>query len=93
MRSLEILSETTPVANKDHECDACEWLNNSGYANEGDLTEGEWKDYQLAESNGFKVKKGEKYVKQNNKFDGDIYTFKAIPAIHNICLKYDLYEV
>ena len=90
---VEVLSESRPVAKKDHDCNACEWLNNSGYANEGDLTPDEWKVYQLAESKEFKVKKGEIYIRQNNKFDGEVYTFKAIPAIHDICIKYDLYEV
>lgn len=91
--SVEVLSETCPTARKEHKCGACEWLNNSGYANEEDLTNEEWEAYKLAEENNFKIKKGEKYIRQNNKFDGEIYTFKAIPAIHEICFKYDLYEV
>lgn len=90
---MEALSETQPFAKKEHDCDACEWLNNSGYTNEEDLTPDEWKSYQLAKSNGFKIKKGESYIRQNNKFDGEIYTFKAIPAIHDICIKYDFYDV
>ncbi len=90
---VEILSETNPVARKEHDCLACDWLNKSGYANEADLTPSEWQAYQLAESDCFKIKKGDIYVRQNNKFDGEVYTFKAIPAIHDICIKYDLYEV
>ncbi len=90
---IEVLSEKTPVAKKNYECMACEWLNNSGYATKQDLTEDEWMEYKKAESKGFKISIGETYILQNNKFDGDIYTFKAIPEIHDICIKYDLYCV
>jgi hypothetical protein len=91
--SVEILSESTPVARKEHECMACEWLNNSGYATKEDLTEDEWSAYELASLNKWKIKKGERYIRQNNKYDDRIYSFTAIPEIHSICLKYDLYEV
>lgn len=93
MSKVEVLSQQTPVARKDYSCMACEWLNNSGYANVDDLTPQEWIAYQKAENNGFKVKKGERYIRQNNKFDGKVYTFIAIPEIDDICHKYDLYEV
>ena len=93
MSKVEVLSESMPVARKDYHCMACEWLNKSGYATKQDLTPDEWEAYQKAESNEFKVKKGEKYVRQNNKYDGEIYTFIGIPDIDAICQKYDLYEV
>lgn len=89
---VEILSESLPKARKDHECMACEWLNNSGYATKEDLTKDEWLAYQLAESNKWTIKKGQKYIRQNNKYDGRVYSFTAIPEIHEICLKYDLYD-
>ncbi|AUR84038.1 hypothetical protein NVP1047O_24 [Vibrio phage 1.047.O._10N.286.55.F2] len=91
--AVEILSESSPVARKEHECMACEWLNNSGYATKEDLTEDEWKSYELASSNKWKIQKGQRYIRQNNKYDGYLYAFTAIPEIHSICLKYDLYEV
>ena len=91
--SVEVLSETTPVARKEHDCLACDWAMASGYNTPEDLTGDEWNCWLAAKENGFKIKKGQKYVRQNNKSYGDMYTFTAIPAIHNICLKYDLYEV
>lgn len=93
MSKVEVLSESMPVARKDYDCMACDWLNQSGYANEQDLTPEEWAAYQKAENNGFKVKKGEKYIRQNNKFEGVVYSFIGIPDIDAICHKYDLYEV
>jgi hypothetical protein len=91
--SVEVLSESSPVARKEHDCMACEWLNNSGYATEQDLTADEWAAYKLAESNKWKITKGQRYIRQNNKYDGEIYSFTAIPEINAICHKYDLYEV
>ena len=46
-----------------------------------------------ARRNGWKIKKGEKYIRQNNvdETSGDFYTYKAIPAIHDICIKNDVY--
>ncbi len=90
---VEVLTEKNPTAKKNHKCMACEWLNNSGYTTEQDLTKDEWISYKKAEANGFKILAGESYLLQNNKFDGNIYEFKAIPEIHDICIKYDLYCV
>ncbi|AUR88986.1 hypothetical protein NVP1137O_31 [Vibrio phage 1.137.O._10N.261.46.B5] len=89
---VEILSEQSPTARKDHDCMACEWLNNSGYATKEDLTSDEWSAYELASENKWKIKKGQKYIRQNNKYEGEVYSFTAIPEIHSICLKYDIYE-
>lgn len=34
---------------------------------------------------------GDSYVRQRNKMDGYIFTFKAKEAFHDFCCKYDLY--
>lgn len=86
---IETLSETNPKARKDHYCMACEWL----------LNEGEWYRFSFAEKrkivkakrNQWKIKKGETYINQRNIFDGSIYTYKAITAIHDICIKHDIF--
>ena len=90
--SVEILSETKPKARKDYNCMACEWFNNSGYIAEEELTKEELAAYKKAEDSNFEIKKGEEYIRQNNKYDGEIYTFRAIPEMHEICIKYDLYD-
>ena len=82
-----LLSESEPVARKDHNCDACESLN---YHNNG-LTFSELRDVVKAKRNGWKIKKGQKYIRQNILSSEGIYTFKAIPEIDYICRKYDFY--
>lgn len=84
-----VLSETFPVARKDYPCGACEWLNEGGLP---DMTFSEAKLYIKARRDGFKIKTGQKYVKQANIFSGDFCCFRARPEMHELCLKYDIYE-
>lgn len=44
-----------------------------------------------AKQNRWKILKGNKYIRQSVKYEGRIYTFKAIPDMHKLCLKYDWY--
>lgn len=81
-----------PVARKDHLCDACEWFKYDIDNLYGELTFSEWRTIVKAKHNDWKVKKGQKYIKQANIQDGEIRTFKAIPEIHAICIKHDLYQ-
>ena len=87
----ELLSEREPVAKKDHYCMASEWLTNSGMEPR-DMTLSEAKSWVRARQNRYKIIKGQKYVNQSMKDGGEFYTFKAIPEIHKICLRYDLYD-
>ena len=88
--SIQVLSEQTPIAKKQHTCNACEFINESW----GDayFTISELRLIVSARRNGYKIVKGQRYIKQNNVCDGEFYTFKAIPEMHDICLKYDLYD-
>ncbi len=88
---MEILSESTPKAIKSHNCDACEHVLAEGIDGAG-YTRPELRSLLKARKNKWLIVKGQKYISQNNKFDGRIYTFKAIPEIHEICIKYDLYQ-
>lgn len=89
---IEVLSESKPIANKEHRCDACDRLLHYGYNGTG-LTMKELRSVALAKRNNWKIAKGQQYIRQNNKCDGEIYTFKAIPEIHEICLRLEFYEV
>lgn len=82
--SVEVLSESTPVARKGHDCLACDWVMASGYNTPEDLTGDEWDSWLAAKENGFKIKKGQKYIRQNNKSYGDVYALTAIPAIQHL---------
>ena len=104
---IEVLSEYTPIARKDYHCDACEQLLDAGclYENHQDktinrdyikfkfgFTDEEADAILKAEANGWKIKKGERYNKQNNKCDGEIYTFRTIPEIEAICWKHGFFN-
>lgn len=89
---IEILSESTPTARKEHECMACEFILNNSINGEG-FTRPELRALSRARKNKWRIVKGQKYVKQNNKIGSDLYTFKAIQEIHDICVKYEFYAV
>ena len=87
-----VLSDRTPKARKDYACEAAHWLTESGIIYEGQLTFSELRAVVIAKRKKWKILKGEIYCYQANIWDGDFCTFRAIPAIHEICLKHDLYH-
>ena len=86
----QVLSETHPIARKDYPCDACCWLINGGLPDNMTLTEA--KAFVRARRDGFKIKAGQRYLKQYNIFGGEAQCFRARPEIDAICHKYDIYE-
>ena len=80
-----------PTARKDHECMAYQWINNLCDV-ENHLTPEEQEVYNKARDNNGMIKKGQQYIKQCLNDGGRLFTFKAIPDLHTICLKYDMYE-
>ena len=93
-----ILESTTRKARKDHLCDACVLLlhlvNNTAEAIAEYLmcTEEELKALRAAESNNWKVKKGDEYLFCSGIYDGVFFKNHSIPAIHSICVRYDIYD-
>ena len=84
-------------AKRKHLCNACEWIRMGGTFNElvrdyPKLTFSEKRALALAKENGYYIHKGSPYIKQSNKEGSEIWTFKAIPEIHAICVKHDLYD-
>ena len=86
-----VISRATPTANKSHNCDACVWLDAAGYNGMG-FSFAEMRSVAKAKANKWKIIKGEMYTKQSGVYEGEMYTFKAITAIHDICIAHDLYE-
>jgi len=86
-----ILSKTEPIARKKYGCDAADWLLNSEIM-PSELTFTERKSIVLARRNRWCVYPGERYIKAAQIQCGEFVVFRAIPAIHQLCLKYDLYE-
>lgn len=88
---VEVIFESTPVARKSHNCMASEYILNGGINGFG-YTISELRSIVKAQRNSFQIIKGQKYINQFNKCYGEVYSFKAIPAMHDLCVKYDLYE-
>lgn len=91
--SQQIGNTTFPTARKLYSCMASEWIVN------GDLHETfrcctweEKKDIIRARRNNWQIHPGQKYLRQAMIWEGMLGTFRAIPEMHNICVKYDLYE-
>lgn len=90
---IELISETTPKARKQYSCDASVWLNQDDWwRNSGKLSFTELREIAKAKANNWKIQVGDVYLNQVNKQDGDLMTFRAIPAIHKICLNHNVYE-
>jgi hypothetical protein len=89
---IEVIRNSEPTARKEYSCDACTFLFELDDPCELGLTYREKREVVKAKQKNYKILKGEKYIRQFNKMDGHTYDFKAIPSIHKICLKYNLYE-
>ena len=87
-----ILSEEYHIARKDHNCNACEYILNDDISRRGGYTIKEMREIIKAKRKGYKILKGEKYLKQVGIMDGDFYVYKAIPEIHDICIEHDLFR-
>jgi len=82
---------------KDHECNSCLWLYGIGITpesifNQIDFNEDEKQSIINAHANRWKVKKGEPAIYCVGISDSDFGAWYSIPEIHEICLKYDIYE-
>lgn len=89
---IEVISDTKHVAQKDYKDDSAEFIIECMYSiRSGLLTFSELRAIARLKANGWKIKKGQVYMKQFNKMDGDTYTFRSLPEIAAICHKYELY--
>ncbi len=92
----KILKEKIVTAKKDYTCNACWFILNYASLNEFitdfKLTFSEIKSLVKAKQNHYTILKGEKCIYQVGIYDGDFYTSRAIPEIHEICIKYKMYN-
>ncbi len=89
---ITTIHESTPVARKNYSCNACEFIFNDDYRN--GYTFSEYRSIIKARNNNYRILKGEKYIRQWNadEISGDTWTYRAIPEIHQICIKHELYD-
>lgn len=88
---VDVIYESKPIARKDYHCDACHFMLETLCDIIGDMKFSEKREVVKAKRNNWKIKKGDLYVRQFNKGGGDTWTYLAIPAISEICFKYDLF--
>lgn len=88
-----LIAEEQPVARKSYHCDASDWLLNMGLRElAGEWTFAELRAIARARRCAWRIQPGERYVKQVLVVDGEICVFRAIPAIHDICITNDIYD-
>ena len=90
MSTNAVFKNKIVTARKEHDCSACEMISN------GDNPE-DWMEvdelivYLKVKEKGFKINPGDRYIFQTGVYDGELYTYRAIPEIHDICVKYDIF--
>ena len=88
-----VISTSYPVARKVYGCGACDWITEWLEDFVRELPFAEKRIVAKARQNGWRIMKGEKHLKSTLiGCDGEIYTWRAITAIHQLLVKYDVYE-
>lgn len=87
----ELIYESSPRARKGHECNASLFLSDCLSDVFYLMTWSEKKSVVRAKQNRWRIVKGQTYKKQCCKDGGEIFTVRAIPEIHDLCIKYDCY--
>lgn len=90
-----LIRKSTHVARKTYTCDASEWLHNGdlrGFIYDCKPTYAELRAIAKAKRNCWRIVLGQEYIKEVGRYQGDFYTWRAIPEIDAICRKYNLYE-
>ena len=88
----QIGATTYPKARKNYECMASDWIQNCLSEVIEDCDFSEKRELVKARRNKWKIVKGERYLRQTMIFEGEMTTFRAIPAMHDICVKCDIYQ-
>jgi hypothetical protein len=91
---MVIVIQSTKVksARKEYSCEACYFLQDGlDSIDPGKLTFAERRAIVRARQDNWKIKKGQPYTYQFNKYDGDPFVFRGREDIHAICVKYDFY--
>jgi len=90
--SISIIHQSTPKARKIYNCDACNFLFNEEDVRQLGLTFTEYRAVIKARKCGYRIMKGQTYIRQfNADTSGNSWTYRAIPEIHNICVRLELY--
>lgn len=86
------LRTETPIARKEYNCDAWEWLINDGEHYAGEFTFAELRSISRAKKKNGMIMPGERYYKAVGIWCGDFGVYRAIPEINDICIRLDMFE-
>jgi hypothetical protein len=86
-----IAEQMVKSSRKDYQCQAAYWLHECGLNNLPKMNFSEYREIIKAKRQSWKVLKGQSYTKQFIVDGGQSWTFRAIPELHKICLKYEIY--
>lgn len=84
-----LLWESKPIARRAYACDACHWLREG--AQRGEFTFAELRAIARAKQQGWRILKGQQYLRQVTKEGREIMVFRAIPEIDKICWDHEFY--
>lgn len=87
---VEVIHFSEQLARRDYPCQACEFILIHVDSLE-DVPYRLKRALVLARRQDWKIKKGQKYLRQYNKDGGHTWTFRCIPEMHEICQELDLY--
>lgn len=87
--SWEFCEVTEQKARKDYRCEACDYIRE--LIGEGVFTFSDMRKIVEVKRKGWKILKGERYMKCQGKWDGEFEVFRAVPEMNDLCHKYDLY--
>lgn len=85
-----ICTTTTPTARKDYPCEASQLIIN--VCDWSMFTFAEKRMLVKARRDGWKIKKGQQYVKCSGKWEGEWTEFRARPEMNDLCQKYNIYQ-
>lgn len=88
----EVIWTSQQVARKSYPCDASIWIYETQAWQDYDFTYAELRIIAKMRRNGWRILKGQRYIKQVSVLDGKLIVWRGLPEIHQICLKYDIYE-
>jgi len=88
---ITVIHESRPIARKAYWCNACEFIRECSDWDYRDFAMSDLRLIVKARRNGWKIQPGQRYIRQFNSDYGETWTFRAIPEMHEICRKYDLY--
>ena len=88
----KVCEVTNPVASREYQCEASEWIDNTIGWDESEFEPKDVETISKARADGFKILKGTKYIKVSGIFEGEPAVFRARIDIDDICNRYELYR-